>query len=686
MSLYIKEKPEYFRQCMESLLHQTVLPDEIVIVKDGPVTEEMDAVLAEYVAAHKTLFKIVPLETNRGLGLALAEGLQHCTHEIVARMDTDDIAVPNRFELQLAELDRWPAIDICGGHIIEFDEDPSEPIAERKVPLTYEEIVRYQKKRSAFNHMTVMFRKSKVLEAGNYQDCPLMEDDLLWVELIRFGARCRNVDEYLCNVRTNADMIARRGGLKYFGKYRRARKRIYKTGFISFWQYLQTNFIQFLVCIMPGWLRKKVFFGLLHKSKGKAEEAPSQKHKAAKAAPLQEHKEKKVSRVKYVRFKDILACFVFLFMLPVALVAKIFIHDFWLVGEEKNEARDNGYWFFKYVREHHPEQKIAYVINKQSADFANVKDLGKIIQWGGISHWFWYLVAKKNISSQKGCKPNAAACYLFEVKLRLWRNKRYFLQHGVTKDDMDWLYYDKCYFKLFCCSAKPEYEYILAKFGYPKGVVEYVGFTRFDGLFEACETKKQILVMPTWREYLVRPHGNVTEEVLKEQFPQTEYFKKWAELLCSKKLQNMLAKEGYTLLFYPHRNMQCYLDEFNKLRTGKNVRIAVPQELSVQQALKESALLITDYSSVFFDFAYMKKPVLFYQFDEKEFRDNQYKQGYLDYHNNSLGVWMDDLGTCLNSLSKQLKANCPGNDNVKEFFELYDNKNCERTYEAVLSH
>ncbi len=395
--------------------------------------------------------------------------------------------------------------------------------------------------------------------------------------------------------------------------------------------------------------------------------------------------ENKVSRIKYVRFKDILACFAFIFMVPIALIAKIFIRNFWLVGEEKHEARDNGYWFFKYVRENHPEQKIAYVIDKKCADYENVKSLGKVVKWGGVSHWFWYLVAKKNISSQKGCKPNAAACYLFEVKLRLWRNKRYFLQHGVIMNDLKWLYYDRCYFKLFCVSAKPEYDYVSENFGYPEGIVECVGLTRFDKLHEVCDKKRQILVMPTWREYLVRPHGTVSASDLEKQFPESEYFKKWSEFLCSDLLQKALAENNYTLLFYPHRNMQIYLDKFRALQTGENIQIAEPERLGVQQALKESACLITDYSSVFFDFAYMKKPIIFYQFDEADFRANQYEQGYFDYHNNSLGSWCGELQDCLNLLSAQLIAGCPDNDRVGEFFEIYDDKNCERTYEAVLS-
>lgn len=391
-------------------------------------------------------------------------------------------------------------------------------------------------------------------------------------------------------------------------------------------------------------------------------------------------------RLKYVKISDLLHLVLALFILPWALIAKIFLRNYWLICEDKNEARDNGYWLYKWICENKPKQKVAYAINKKSPDYIKVKSLGKVISYGTLSHWFWYIVADKNISSQKGGKPNAAVCYFFEIKLRLWRNKRYFLQHGVIMNDLKWLYYDKCYFKLFCCSAKPEYEYVSTNFGYPQGIVECVGLARFDGLIEDCNVKKQILVMPTWRENLVRPHGHITEKVLKRQFSQTEYYKKWAEFLCSSKLQQMLKENNYTLLFYPHRNMQCYLDEFEKLQTGENISIAVPKHLGVQQALKESACLITDYSSVFFDFAYMKKPIIFYQFDEQEFRANQYEEGYFDYHKNPLGAWTDNLDTCLNFLSEQLKNDCPINDNVKEFFELYDNKNCERTYKAILSH
>lgn len=268
LSVYHKERPEFFDKCLDSIYNQTVPADEWVIVKDGPISEELQAVIDKYKNYDGVAIKEVALPENKGLGIALSIGIQECSNELVARMDTDDIAVPNRFELQLAEFEKNPALDLCGGHIVEFEEDPAQPIAERRVPLAQEEIVKYQKKRSAFNHMTVMYKKSKVLESGNYKNVPLMEDDMLWVDMLQHGAVCMNIDTYLCHARTNKSMIARRGGLKYFKKYKSARKLIYKTGFISYGQYVHTNFIQFFVCIMPGWLRKFVFFRLIHKKKG----------------------------------------------------------------------------------------------------------------------------------------------------------------------------------------------------------------------------------------------------------------------------------------------------------------------------------------------------------------------------------------------------------------------------------
>lgn len=265
MSLYIKEKPEYLRACMDSVLSQTALPSQIVIVKDGPLTPELEAVLTEYANREPELYTIVPLETNRGLGLALAEGMHYCNYELVARMDTDDIARADRFEKQLAAFADNPDLDICGSHIDEFVGDPENIVAKRTVPLTDAAIRKYQKRRDAFNHVTVMFKKSAVLRAGNYQSCLLMEDTYLWVNMLNSGAKTMNIDDILVHVRIGNDMFERRGGLAYFKKYRTGRRQVYKTGFISWWDYIYTLIIQFAVAIMPNKLRGWVFTTLLHK-------------------------------------------------------------------------------------------------------------------------------------------------------------------------------------------------------------------------------------------------------------------------------------------------------------------------------------------------------------------------------------------------------------------------------------
>lgn len=267
MSLYIKEKPEYARECFESLLRQTVPAAEWVIVEDGPLTEEMYALLKEYEERCPGLINRVPLKQNQGLGKALREGIHHCSYELIARMDTDDIAREDRFEKQLEMFKKNPKLDICGSHIKEFDQDPSQILSIRKVPINEKEIRKYQRRRDSFNHMTVMYKKSAVLRAGNYQEALLMEDSLLWVNMMRTGSRCGNVDDFLVYARTGRDMFDRRGGFEYFKKYRSGRRKILATGYISRWDYLYTLIVQFVVAVLPNSVRKAIYTKLLREDK-----------------------------------------------------------------------------------------------------------------------------------------------------------------------------------------------------------------------------------------------------------------------------------------------------------------------------------------------------------------------------------------------------------------------------------
>lgn len=259
MSLYIKEKTEYFNECMQSILNQTIKPNEIVIVLDGPVSESMKAAIEKYKEQYPRLIKTIENAENKGLGLALADGVPNCTYELIARMDTDDIARKDRFEKQLQMFMNDPDLDICGSHIIEFEGTIDNVLSKRKVPLTHKEIAKYQKQRSAFNHMTVMYKKSMVLKAGNYEDCPLMEDDMLWVRMLIAGAKCANIDDYLVYARTGTAMIERRGGWSYFKKYTKGRKRILATHYISLLDYFVTIYVQLGVALTPNKVRIFIF-------------------------------------------------------------------------------------------------------------------------------------------------------------------------------------------------------------------------------------------------------------------------------------------------------------------------------------------------------------------------------------------------------------------------------------------
>ncbi len=267
MSLYIKEKPQYVEECFQSLLRQTVKADEWLVVEDGPLTPELYAVLDKYQQEYPGLIKRLPFAENRGLGLALQSGVPECTYDLIARMDTDDICREDRFEKQLAEFEKDPDLDIIGSNIDEFEDTLDTIVANRTVPLTDAEIKKYQKKRDGFNHMTVMYKKKAVLDAGNYQSCPLMEDTYLWVRMMKNGVKCKNIGEPLVYARIGKDMFNRRGGWAYFKKYKAAFKKVYETGYISWFDYASVIIIQFCVALVPQKLRGWIFKKMLHGKK-----------------------------------------------------------------------------------------------------------------------------------------------------------------------------------------------------------------------------------------------------------------------------------------------------------------------------------------------------------------------------------------------------------------------------------
>lgn len=362
------------------------------------------------------------------------------------------------------------------------------------------------------------------------------------------------------------------------------------------------------------------------------------------------------------------------------LALKIKNKKVWLICDDGMTARDNGYYLFKYIKENNLNDNVYYVISKDSKDLDKVKKYGNIIYFKSLKHWLYYMSCNKNIISQKSGNPNSAIFYVLHVYLNLYNN-RIFLQHGITKDDAKWLYYKNTKFKLFVCGAKKEYEYIKNNFGYKDKNIKYLGFSRFDNLHDNVVNNKQILIMPTWRNWLGRDFNKLNRI---NSFKETEYYKKWNSLINNENLINFIEKNNIQILFYPHINMQKYINDFNT--KSKNIQI-LNIDYDIQKVLKESALLITDYSSVYMDFAYMSKPIIYYQFDYNEYRQKQYQEGYFKYSKDAFGKLLSDEEDVVNKIIAYVNMNYRiekiYKNRIDNFFELKDTNNCKRIYESI---
>lgn len=255
MSIYVKEKPEYFIQAMESTLNQTVQAQEIVLVEDGPLTDELNELVQQYQTKLGDQLTVIPLKENQGLGTALAIGVEKARNELIARMDTDDIMAENRLEVQYQEFLAHPDLTIIGSNIIEFEGTTDNVLAKKRMPKTNEEICAFSKKRNPFNHMTVMFKKAAVLSVGNYQPMQGFEDYYLWVRLLKANFVSLNIQQDLVYARTGVEMYARRGGISYLIPGLKGRWAIYKAGLGHVSDLIIVSSIHIVISLMPNKLR-----------------------------------------------------------------------------------------------------------------------------------------------------------------------------------------------------------------------------------------------------------------------------------------------------------------------------------------------------------------------------------------------------------------------------------------------
>lgn len=347
--------------------------------------------------------------------------------------------------------------------------------------------------------------------------------------------------------------------------------------------------------------------------------------------------------------------------------------DFWLISERGKEARDNGYALYRWLKSNHPEISLKYVISKESKDYHRIEH-DDVVEYNSFRHLVSVWKAKYLISTHiMGFMPDHSFFARFDAIFHFLKGKKIiFLQHGITMNRQETLFYNNVNVDLFVSGSQIEYDYLTGTFGYPEGIIKYTGLCRYDNLLH-FESKKQILIMPTFRMYIDMKY-----------FEESDYFKAYSAIIENTKFHDLLEKYNYTAVFYPHYAFQSKIASFHKLDTSNRVIIA-DMTYDVQQLLKDSEILITDYSSVFFDMMYMNKPVVFYQFDYERFTNEHYKLGYLDH--TDVGPVVEDLPNLLYTIEHLLQSQ----GDITSYQSYYDRTftkrdilNCKRVYDAII--
>ncbi|WP_339300355.1 CDP-glycerol glycerophosphotransferase family protein [Paenibacillus sp. FSL K6-2441] len=351
----------------------------------------------------------------------------------------------------------------------------------------------------------------------------------------------------------------------------------------------------------------------------------------------------------------------------------------WLYFDRLDKADDNAEHLYKYAINQPDKIKHYFVIKKDSPDYNRIGLYGKVIKYGSFRHKINLLLSEKLISShvdEMSINPFKG----MEVYYRdLFQYKFVFLQHGITKDDMSkWLNKYNKNIEKFVTASYFEFDSIInGNYGYNKNNIVLTGFPRYDNL--SNDNKKQILISPTWRSYLVSKVNQVTgERPYRDSFKKSHYFKRINDLINDVKLLDTAETMGYKIVFFPHPNIRQQMKDFNI-----NQKVEVPDyNTSYQKLFNESSILITDYSSVAFDFAYLKKPVIYYQFDE-----NHLEKGYFDYNTMGFGEVINDHEILIQLIIQYLKENCEMKEEyvnrVNAFYAYSDKDNCKRVFQVL---
>lgn len=368
---------------------------------------------------------------------------------------------------------------------------------------------------------------------------------------------------------------------------------------------------------------------------------------------------------------------------------KRFYKNVWLISDRPNKAGDNGEHLFRYICEHKPKGVRPYfVIQKSSEDYAKMKKIGKVVDFDSVKYRLMMLFAKMVISSQASDYVLNPFGGDYAYMSDLYDYKFVFLQHGITKDDISgWLNRFNKNISIFVTAGKPEYQSILdGDYFYDENVVKLTGFPRFDHLTRMGKNvKKKVLVIPTWRKTLSKCVDPRTDtSVYYDKFKESDFFAFYNGLINHPRLLECMRRKGYEGLFCLHPLFTEQYVDF----TENDVFSVNKGYVDYQKQFAECALLVTDFSSVFFDFGYLKKPVVYSQFDKDEFfAGHSYSEGYFSYEDNGFGPVCRNLESTVDALVKELENDCRNDPKyikrIEEFYPFFDDKSCERVYNSI---
>ncbi|MDG3213261.1 glycosyltransferase [Streptococcus suis] len=267
MSVYHKENPTWFDESIKSMFEQTIKPNEFVLVEDGPLTKELYDVVEKYKTKYPKEFKVVAIEKNVGLGPALKKGVEECSNEYIARMDSDDYSMPKRIEKEFEIFEKYSDIGMVGTNVSEFIDSIDNVVCNVILPETNEDIIKFSKSRNPFRHPSVMFKKSAVVNAANYREYYLCEDYDMWLRMIRNGCKCYNIQDIYVYMRIGEDFYKRRGGHKYFKSIKKFKKEQLENGYLTKFEYLKSIVPHAIVCYMPNFMRDFVYRKMLRRGR-----------------------------------------------------------------------------------------------------------------------------------------------------------------------------------------------------------------------------------------------------------------------------------------------------------------------------------------------------------------------------------------------------------------------------------